>query len=156
MCVAPAAQGAGGTGFSLLTCRGQSQGRHPVIEHQGLLGMSVETSHVHVTCHLELQEADVIDLGVALKLWVADNPLQVPEDDVTRVIVCTWDISPGLLLVLPVDELDAPGHNVQGSRDHFDAAAGGSQHPVLVNHGAAAEVGDAQTPDQDDNQDDII
>ena len=116
--------------------------------------MSVETSHVHVTCHLELQEADVIDLGVALKLWVADNPPQVPEDDVTTAIVCTLDMSPGLLLVLPVDELDAPGHNVQGSRDHFDAAAGGSQHPVLVNHSAAAEVGDAQTPDQDDNQDD--
>ena len=59
-------------------------------------------------------------------------------------------MSPGLLLVLPDDELNAPGHNVQGGWDHVDAATGGSQHPVLVNHSAATEVGDAQTPDQVD------
>ena len=84
-----------------------------------------------VTTHLELEQADVIDLGVALKLRVADDPLQVP----------------GLLLVLPVDELDAPGHDVQGGGDHVDAAAGGRHHPVLVNHRAATEVGDAETPE---------
>ena len=62
--------------------------------------------------------------------------------------------SPGLLLVLEVDELNAPGHNVQGGRDHVDAAAGGRHHPVLVDHGAAAEVSDAETPDHSDDHDD--
>lgn len=61
---------------------------------------------------------------------------------------------PGLLLVLPVDELDAPGHDVQGRRDHVDAAAGGRHHPVLVDHGAAAEVSDAETPEHNDDHDD--
>ena len=62
---------------------------------------------------------------------MADDPLQVP----------------GLLLVLPVDELDAPGHDVQGGGDHVNAATGGRHHPVLVNHRAATEVGDAETPE---------
>ena len=76
----------------------------------------------------------------------------VHHGDVIRVIVC--HMSPGLLLVLPGDELDAPGHNVQGRRDHVDAAAGGRHHPVLVDHGAAAKVSDAETPDHDDDHDD--
>ena len=131
VCVAPAAECARDARLSLLASWGQSQRRHPLIEHQRLLGMSAQSSHAQVTTHLELEQADVIDLGVALKLGVADDPLQVP----------------GLLLVLPVDELDAPGHDVQGGGDHVDAAAGGRHHPVLVNHRAATEVGDAETPE---------
>ena len=65
--------------------------------------------------------------------------------------------SPGLLLVLPGQELDAPGHDVHQGGDQVDAAAGRRHHPVLVDHRAAAVVSDAETPNQDDNhQDDKI
>ena len=49
VCVAPAAEGAGDAGLRLLASWGQSQRRHPLIEHQRLLGMSAQSSHVQVT-----------------------------------------------------------------------------------------------------------
>ena len=49
VCVAPAAEGAGGACLRLLASRGQSQRRNPLIEHQRLLGMSAQSSHVQVT-----------------------------------------------------------------------------------------------------------
>ena len=78
---------------------------------------------------LEVEEAHVVTDGVAVIVGVSNNLDQVP----------------GLLLLLEVVELDAPGHHVHGEGELAGAAVARGEHPVSVDHGAATKVGRTQS-----------
>merc|ERR1719356_1552913 len=95
------------------------------LRHLALGGQSHRLDPVRPLQRLgEVQQADVVGDGGGVVVGVLDDLGDVPV----------------LLLVLEVILLYTPGYDVHEQRSLSSAAVGGSEDPVLVYHGASAEV----------------